>query len=45
MKGGENMGIGCRPIGNFKSQMVKIENKIAKEKAAHVEMKNNKKAE
>lgn len=36
------MGIGCRPIGKFKSEMVKIENKIAKEKAAHVVKKNNK---
>ena len=26
------MGIGCRPIGKFKSEMVKIENKIAKER-------------
>ena len=45
MKGGENMGIGCRPIGKFKSEMVKIEHKIAKEKAAHVVKKNNKKGE
>ena len=37
--------IGCRPIGKFKSEMVKIENKIAKEKAAHVVKKNNKKGE
>lgn len=45
MKGDESMGIGCRPIGKFKSEMVKIENKIAKEKAAHVVKKNNKKGE
>lgn len=45
MKGGENMGIGCRPIGKFKSEMVKIENRIAKEKAAHVVKKDNKRGE
>ena len=45
MKGGENMGIGCRPISKLKSEMVKIENKIDNEKAAHVVKKNNKKGE
>ena len=45
MKGGENMGIGCRPIGKFHNEMVNIEHKIAKERAAHVVKKNNKKGE
>ena len=39
------MGIGCVSIVKFKRDMVKIENKIAKEKAAHVVKKNNKKGE